>query len=184
MSTLFNAPPTTDLSATDDAVVSPTTAASEISTSSPPLTVQVTNESDTQQISTSLDDESQVRSLNMDTILPTFIPADNRLNVGKFDFQSSGQIINAAYEEIVHFKPNLFAIPSGSIGSQFVSIIAQLFQYFGDAARGEGLVIKTAMVATQLLLQQPYRTFDRAAHLQCLQRRFSLWSDGNIDELI
>ena len=72
----------------------------------------------------------------------------------------------------------------GSIGSQFVNIIAQLFQCFGDVAWGEGIAIKTAMVATQLLLQQPHRTFDRAAHVQCLQHRLSLWSDGNIDKLM
>ena len=131
-------------------------------------------------------DERQVRS-NTDTSilpLPSFTPADNQLSIGEFDFDSSSQIINAAYEEIVHFIPNLFPVPSGSIGSQFVNIIAQLFQCFGDVARGEGIAIKTAMVATQLLLQQPHSTFDRAAHVQCLQHRLSLWSDGNIDKLM
>ena len=153
VSTLFNAPPTTDLPANDVAAVFPAAEASEVSTSSPPLPVWFTIETDTRQSPTSLDSESQVH---------LSCPAYNRINVGEFDIKSSGQIINAAYEEIVHFKPNLFPIPSGSIGSQFVSIIAQLFQCFGDAARG-GLAIKTAMVATQLLLQQSYQTVDRAA---------------------
>ena len=193
--TLFNAPPTTDLPATANAVVfttipATTASASASETPSPhtgfPLSpVQTTGGgvSDTQQPSTSRD-EREAPSNTDTSILPSFAPADNQLSIGEFDFDSSSQIINAAYEEIVHFKPNLFPVPSGSVGSQFVNIIAQLFQCFGDAARGEGLAIKTAMVATQLLLQQPHHTFDRAAHVQCLQHRLSLWRDGNIDELM
>ena len=136
-STLINAPPTTDLPTTADAVVRTTIPGVSDTQQPPPL------------------DERQVRS-NTDTSilpLPSFTPADNQLSIGEFDFDSSSQIINAAYEEIVHFIPNLFPVPSGSIGSQFVNIIAQLFQCFGDVARGEGIAIKTAMVATQLLLQ-------------------------------
>ena len=69
----------------------PFTAVSEVS---PPLPVWFINKTDTQQSPTSLDDESQVR-LNRDiSILPTFIPADNRLNVREFDFDI----------DIIHFK--------------------------------------------------------------------------------
>jgi len=116
--------------------------------------------------------------------LPQYAPADNRLTIGDFDVEASCQILNAAYEEIVHFKPNQFSIPQGAMGSQFVNIIAQLLQCFGDESRGEGMALKAAMVATQLLLQQPHRTFDRQAHLDCLTRRLLLWQDGDIDELM
>ena len=102
----------------------------------------------------------------------------------RFDLDSSRQVINAAYAEAVHFRPNLLSVPSGATGEQYVSIIARLYQCFGDAAAGEGMSIKVAMVATQVLLQQPYRMVDSRKHADCLQRRLLSWDTGDIDELM
>ena len=90
----------------------------------------------------------------------------------------------SAYEEIVHFKPNLFRAPQGAIGSKFVSIMATLYQCFGERGAGEGAAIKTAMVATQLLLQQPFQCKDHKVHRDRLQHRLALWAEGNVNELM
>ena len=116
--------------------------------------------------------------------LPPYQNAECDLRIGNFDLDSSRQVINAAYAEAVHFRPNLFSVPSGATGEKYVNIIARLYQCFGDAAAGEGVSIKVAMVATQVLLQQPYRMVDSREHADCLQRRLSSWDTGDIDELM
>ena len=71
---------------------------------------------------------------------------------GSFGAASSIQIISAAYTEVVHFRSNLFPVPSGTCGEKFVAMLAGLFQCFSDSAVGEVTALKAAMLFTQLLL--------------------------------
>ena len=116
--------------------------------------------------------------------LPLYQNAECEVLIGDLDTDSSCQVINAAYAEALHFRPNLFSVPAGTAGEKYVTTIARLFQCFGDSAAGEGMAIKTSMVAAQLLLQQPARMVDRRDHTNCLERRLRIWSDGNIDLLM
>ena len=56
---------------------------------------------------------------------PPIPPADQRLRLGELSPEDTGQVIAAAYEEIVHFRPNLFSIPSGAHGRSVVDLSAR-----------------------------------------------------------
>lgn len=43
-------------------------------------------------------------------------------------------VIVATYDEVIHWKQNLFLVPSGSAGISFVKELARLFQSFADAS--------------------------------------------------
>ena len=42
------------------------------------------------------------------------------------------KVINEAYDEVVHWKRNVFSIPSGEAGKKFISELARLFRVFAD----------------------------------------------------
>ena len=115
---------------------------------------------------------------------PPILPADQRLILGELSPEDTGQVIAAAYEEIVHFRPNLFSIPSGAHGRSVVDLSARYLNTFGTNAAGEGIALTALMVCHSLLLQQQVNCLTRKVHVECLNRRMQLWNEGNIDELV
>ena len=116
--------------------------------------------------------------------LPIFEEDGTDCVLGPHTAPDVNQVLSSAYAEAVHFRGNLFEVPSGAVGSEFVRLIASYYQMFGSRGAGAGVAIQAAMVATQLLLQRPHQCKDQAVHRECLGRRLQLWTDGNINELI
>ena len=55
------------------------------------------------------------------------------------------QTTSDAYSEVVHWKRNIFMVPSGAEGKEFVVEMARLFQSYADGSAMEGLVITAVM---------------------------------------
>ena len=92
--------------------------------------------------------------------------------------------IQRAYESIVHWKHNLFLVPFGSVGSQFVTELAKLYDGYGSASPLESIALKAAMVLPPLLFQKPHRQSRSREHIKCLERRLLLWHEGDINALL
>ena len=58
--------------------------------------------------------------------------------------------------QIVHWRSNLFKVPSGSIGKWFVAKIVHLFEAFATESALEAVALKAAMTLPALLLQKPH----------------------------
>ena len=92
------------------------------------------------------------------------------------------QKVSTAYDEIVHWHRNLFLVPYGRVGRDFVH--ATLFLSYGEAGALEGIAIKAAMLMCALLLQKPHSQSSSRDLSKCLQRHLSLWNQGDIDALL
>lgn len=92
--------------------------------------------------------------------------------------------INDAYSQIVHWKHNLFMIPSGAQGKRFVGELARLFNAFASESALEAFAIKAAMTMPALLLQKPSTKSKSIDHVNCLRRRIALWEKGDIQKLL
>ena len=92
--------------------------------------------------------------------------------------------INVAYEEVVHWRQNVFQVPSGSSGRAFVMELARLFQAYADSSSLECIAMKATIVMQILLLQKPSRASKSKDHVTHLQRRMELWLDGDIQALL
>ena len=92
--------------------------------------------------------------------------------------------VNKAYDEVVHWKMNLFPVPFGSVGKSFVSELARLYRAFETASALEGIALKAVTVLIVLALQRPYSRSKGKIHTKCLQRRMDSWSKGLVDELL
>ena len=89
-----------------------------------------------------------------------------------------------AYEEVIHWRRNLFLVPSGASGEAFVSELARLFQANADTSSLECIALKATTVMQILLLQKPSRTSKTKDHVMHLQRRMNIWLNGDIQSLL
>ena len=120
-----------------------------------------------------------------DWSLPATPPiADPSFNWGPLDAQSFIDLIDKAYNDVVHWKLNLFHVPFGRAGKQFVSELARLYRAFAEGSTLECISLKAATVLTTLALQKPYRNSKAKAHSHYLERRLASWLEGDIDSLL
>ena len=65
--------------------------------------------------------------------------------------------LNVAYNEVVHWRPNLLKVPFGKVGKSFVSELTRMYKAFVSSSGMESIAIKAAIVlhAPILLLQKP-----------------------------
>jgi len=89
-----------------------------------------------------------------------------------------------AYELVVGWRRNLFIVPFGSAGSDFVDLLANSMLAFKAGGESRATSWKEVVVACHLLLQKPN---DNMAHIDAathLSRRLRLWKAGRIPSLL
>ena len=102
-------------------------------------------------------------------------------NIDGIMFQNA---INCAYNEVVHWRHNIFKVPSGKAGKSFVCELSRLFRVYAEGTALVSVALTAAMTLPSLLLQKPHRSSKAKEHTQCLERRMKLWIEGDLDELL
>ena len=92
--------------------------------------------------------------------------------------------ITKIYDEIIHWRQNLFLVPSGNAGSSFVQELARLLQAFADGSSMESVCMKAITILQVLVLQKPSRTSKSRDHTKHLKRRMDIWKAGNLEEIL
>lgn len=85
---------------------------------------------------------------------------------------------------MVHWRPNLFKIPFGACGKQFVAELTQLFNAFAFESDMKDIALKADMTLLLLLLQKTHAKFETHEHVSCLRCRLNLWEKGDISNLL
>ena len=93
-------------------------------------------------------------------------------------------LITSAYEEVVHWKHNVFMIPFGKAGKAFVKELAKLYQAFADHSALHSIALMACSVMQPLLLQKPFKNSKAKDHSTHLSRRLALWRKGSLDILL
>ena len=88
--------------------------------------------------------------------------------------------VQTAYEQVVHWRSNLFHPPKGNAASKFISQLSQLFNTFASASRGGDITLMSVMLLLSLILQRLYKRSKPKDHIACLEHRLPLWgtTDG------
>ena len=124
-------------------------------------------------------------NMESDDYLPPYVPMqDLNFKWGELSGEEVDCEISRIYEEVVHWRRNLFKIPSGRQGKAFVQEMASLFQSYADASARERIALKAAMVIPALILQKPFRSSKSKDHINCIERRLSLWKQGDFKALL
>jgi len=71
----------------------------------------------------------------------------------------------SAYDEIVHWKHNLFPVPSGSSGKSPVLELSCLYQAYAEHSSLEAVALKACSVVVALVLRKPSRTSKNKDHV-------------------
>ena len=95
------------------------------------------------------------------------------------DSKCAVQLLNVIYSEIVHWRRNVFNVPSGKAGKGFVTELARLIRAYAETSSLEAIALKAVMVMPALLLQKPSRTSRAKDHSTHLARRLQLWKNGS-----
>ena len=115
--------------------------------------------------------------------LPGFAPvSDAAFMRGSMDSQSFCHALEAAYQEIVHWRSNCFSVPHGNCGEHFVLELASLFRTAGEGSSLESVAMKAAFTLCSLVLQKPSRNSKSKDHISCLEKRLKLWKDGDLSQ--
>ena len=118
-------------------------------------------------------------------ILPSFRPVMNMSSSwGDLSSEEFTKVMDDAYAQVVHWRPNLFKVPSGASGKKFVAELVRLFTGFAMESDLEAIALKAAMTLPSLMLQKPHTKSKAHDHISCLQRRLSLWEKGDILNLL
>ena len=93
-------------------------------------------------------------------------------------------IINSTYDEIIKFRKNLFKVPTGKAGKEFIEELRFWLHEFNINSKLNGIALKTFMVLPTLLLQKPSSKSKAKEHSASLTRRIAQWKNGNIHDIL
>ena len=92
--------------------------------------------------------------------------------------------IRLGYKEIAHWRNNIFAVPHGIVGKSFVAELSRLFRAYEESNAMESIALTAAIMLPPLLLQKPHPKDKVKDNISCLEKRLTLWKEGNISELL
>ena len=92
-------------------------------------------------------------------------------------------LITNIYEDTLKWRKNLFQVPSGKCGKDFIKLLIEWFDNFVVGNTFQGLSLKVIMIIPNLLLQKPSATSKSKEHSKALEGRLKKWSEGKIQEL-
>ena len=92
--------------------------------------------------------------------------------------------LNNAYEKIVHWKKNLFMLPSGADWKRYVEEVIRLMKLWIQDTLLKLISLKAVYIMPALLYQKPSESSKIKDNLQALERRIKLSDEGNIEGLL
>ena len=117
--------------------------------------------------------------------LPLYTAAsDATFTWGVMEGWEFSQAVRSAYAEAVHWRRNVFQVPSGGVGKDFVLELTRLYNAYAEGSALESIALTAAMLLPILLLQKPHAQSKAKDHALCLSRRLKSWRSGDIDGLM
>ena len=91
--------------------------------------------------------------------------------------------IDIIYDTIAFWRRNIFNLPSGSAGKQFINESTRLMNAWSTNSSIRPISLKLLMITPAVLLQKTLATSKGKDHTVALKRRMKLWQAGNMSEL-
>lgn len=100
------------------------------------------------------------------------------------DIILSTKIIIDAYDEIATWKKNVFLVPYGKIGRDFIDQITLHINDWNNGSERQHISLKAAFVLIAIGLQKPGPKSKAKDHKEILSKRLTMWKDGEIDKIL
>ena len=92
--------------------------------------------------------------------------------------------ISDTYEEIIKWRKNLFLLPRGKAGTDFIKELTRLLYLFIDNTKWSRLGLSLVHIFLPIMLQKPSSNSKARINAKYLETRLKLWSDGKISMLM
>ena len=86
--------------------------------------------------------------------------------------------INLIFEQVVHWRRNIFMPPSGNATKSMMQEMVTLIKAWNDNTDLGKISLKMLMIMPALLLQKPFRKSKSRDHGAALKRRLETWREG------
>ena len=93
-------------------------------------------------------------------------------------------IITDAYSEIVTWRKNVFLVPYGKIGREFIDQVTLHINEWNRSSNNQHISLKAAFVLLAVALQKPSPKSKTKDHQEVLSKRLTLWKEGDISKLV
>ena len=93
-------------------------------------------------------------------------------------------VISVAYEEVVSWRKNMFDLPRGHTGKQFVANMNKLVISWINKSVKREYAMKALMIMPALLLQRTSVKTKSSVNKETLKRRLQLWESNQFEELL
>ena len=103
---------------------------------------------------------------------------------GSISYACFCNTVNDVYDEIVHYRRNIFNVPSGRAGKSFIEELTFWIKQFNSDSDLNSVTLKAFMVLPTLILQKPSATSKSKEHSKAIERRLALWKQGNLSLLL
>ena len=130
-------------------------------------------------------DTPSLPHVSIDTLpsLPTFTPAHDEYVWGNRPASAMTPIIESAFREVIHWRPNLFVPPSCNSANDVIGELSILLQKFVEKTGFERVALTAFFLLPHLVLQLP-GCRRSAAKRKAMERRLSMWRAGEIEDLL
>ena len=85
---------------------------------------------------------------------------------------------------MVKWKKNLFRVPSGKAGQEFIDEVVKTLTLYLSGSHFESVALTMTMIIFPLLLQKPSKNSKAKDHVAHLEKRLNLWKTGEISKLL
>ena len=90
----------------------------------------------------------------------------------------------AIYEEITKWRKNLFMLPRGKVGTDFIKEVTRILRQFTIPSKWSRIALTQLHIFIPLMLQKPSRKSKAKDHAKYLENRLKLWSLGELDAIL
>ena len=92
--------------------------------------------------------------------------------------------LNEVFLEVARWRRNIFYLPTGKAGEDFIEELSRIFEMFSSGSAFEPVALTMAVVIFPLVLQKPTRDSKAADHKRYLEKRLKAWKTGELDDLL
>ena len=122
---------------------------------------------------------------NIQENLPEYTSINQTPNktYNNMDGTTFNNLINKFYDESVKFRKNLFLVPTGNSGKEYVKLLTEWMTNYNSGNTFHGIAMKVVMTLPNLLLQKPSAKSKAKEHTAALERRLRLWREGELTDI-